>query len=352
MLSAGAAGPPRHGGSPMRRRQVLGRAVWASSLILGGCVPVVVPSGPEVRSPGLSTRSFAMSDGQDLPYFAWLPPDTPRAVILGLHGFGDYSRNAFDIPAAAFTGQGVALYAYDQRGFGAAPHRGLWPGVPTLVADCAACLGLVAERHPGTPIFLLGESMGAAVALVLAARRPALPVAGYILSAPGVRGRAGMSEFSRKTLEIASRLIPAVGFSGAAPGFSPSDNEDAMRRWSRDPLTAKEFRVDLVYGLVDLMDQALDAASRFDQRALILYGAQDRIVPPEPLRRLLAIMPANPDRRIAYYRQGHHLLLRDRGRALVIDDILAWLDQPGAPLPSGADLAAQEWLAPEHAGDG
>ncbi|WP_165982392.1 alpha/beta fold hydrolase [Dankookia rubra] len=288
-----------------------------------------------------------MSDGRELPYSAWLPERAPRFVILGLHGFGDYSRNAFDIPAPAFTSHGVALYAYDQRGFGAAPNRGLWPGVPTLVADCTAVVALLAARHPGVPVFVLGESMGAAVALVLATRHPALPVVGYILSAPGVRGRASMGEVSRTALEIASRLIPAVGFSGAAPGFSPSDNEDAMRRWSRDPLTAKEFRVDLVYGLVDLMDQALDAATRFAPRALVLYGAKDRIVPPDPLRRLLATMPASPDRRVAYYREGHHLLLRDRGRAVVIGDILAWLDQPGAPLPSGADQAAEAWLAAE-----
>jgi alpha-beta hydrolase superfamily lysophospholipase len=328
----------------MNRRHLLRTAARWSPLILAGCVPVVMPSGPEIRQPGLSTQSFTMSDGGNLPYFAWLPKERPNAVILCLHGFGDYSFNAFDIPAPAFTSQGVALYAYDQRGFGAGPHRGLWPGVPTLVADCGVVIGLLAETHPGIPIFVLGESMGAAVALVLAATQPALPVAGYILSAPGVRGRASMSEFSQATLEIASRLIPAVGFSGAAPGFSPSDNEDAMRRWSRDPLTVKEFRVDLVYGLVDLMDQALDAATRFDRRALILYGAQDRIVPPDPLRRLLATMPANPERRVAYYRQGHHLLLRDRGRALVIGDILAWLALPRAPLPSGADRAAEEWL--------
>ena len=283
----------------MRRRGILAGAALASPLLLAGCVPVVIPSGPEVRRPGLSTRSFTMSDGKELPYSAWLPLDQPRFVVLGLHGFGDYSRNAFDIPDPAFTSQGVALYAYDQRGFGAAPNRGLWPGVPTLVEDCAAVVALIASQHPGIPIFVLGESMGAAVALVLATRRPVPSVAGYILSAPGVRGRASMSEVSRATLEIASRLIPAVGFSGSAPGFSPTDNEDAMRRWSRDPLTAKEFpRSTWVYGLVDLMDQALGAATRFDARALVVYGAQDRIVPPDPLRRLLRA-PCPPARTAA-----------------------------------------------------
>jgi len=37
--------------------------------------------------------------------------------------------------------------------------------------------------------------------------------------------------------------------------------------------------------------------------------------------------------------------LRDLHRVTPIDDILAWICQPDAPLPSGADRAAAEWLA-------
>jgi acylglycerol lipase len=328
----------------MRRRDLNSLIAGIFGSALSSCAPVTIPSGPVTGQAALMSDSFVMSDGARLPYVSWQPNGALQAVVIGLHGFGDYSINAFGLPAPAFTAHSVALYAYDQRGFGAAPHRGLWPGVSTLVADCLAVMKLVAERHPGIPVFILGESMGAAVALVAAASPTAAPAAGYILSAPGVRGRASMSEFSRTMLEVASRLIPAVGFSGSAPGFSPSDNEEALRRWSRDPLTAKEFRVDFVYGLVDLMDHALDAASRFASPALILYGAHDRIVPPDALRRLLKAMPESARRRVAYYQEGHHLLLRDRKRALVIADILSWISDPKAALPSRADYAATEWL--------
>lgn len=311
---------------------------------LGGCTPVTIPSGDAVRTPDVTAKAFVMADGARLPYAAWLPAAPPRAILLGLHGFGDYSVNAFDLPAPAFNAQGLALYAYDQRGFGGGPHRGLWPGTATLAADCTAVTRLLAERHPGVPLYLMGESMGAAVALVAATGGTPPPVEGYVLLAPGVRGRASMSQFSQTTLEIASRLIPAVGFSGAAPGFSPSNNEEALRRWAEDPLTAKVFRVDFVYGLVDLMDRALQAASRFTQPALILYGAHDRIVPPDPMRRLLKALPPGPVQRIAYYEEGHHLLLRDQDRAVVIADVLSWIADNQAPLPSRADAAAMEWL--------
>jgi alpha-beta hydrolase superfamily lysophospholipase len=118
-----------------------------------------------------------------------------------------------------------------------------------------------------------------------------------------------------------------------------------MERWSRDPLTAKEFRVDFVYGLVNLMDDARAAAERFTAPALVLYGGRDRIVRQAPVRQLVEALPEGAPHRFGYYPGGHHLLLRDTGRARVAADILAWLDRPGAPLPSGADAAAARWIS-------
>ena len=76
------------------------------------------------------------ADGQVLPLRKWLPHGEVKAVILALHGFNDYS-NAFEAAGKAWAERGIATYAYDQRGFGAAPERGLWPGRAVLAADAA-----------------------------------------------------------------------------------------------------------------------------------------------------------------------------------------------------------------------
>ncbi|MBL6077904.1 lysophospholipase [Belnapia sp. T18] len=310
-----------------------------------GCTPVVMPAGLAERNPAMADKAFVTADGARLPYVSWLPEGRPRAILLALHGFGDYSFNFFEIPAPLFTGLGIGVFAYDQRGFGAGPHRGYWPGTTTLTADAAAVARLLAARYPGVPVFLAGESMGAAVALVTMAAADPPPVAGLVLLAPGVRGRASMGEFARRTLEIAAHAIPAVGFSGSAPGFSPTNNEEAMRRWGRDPLTLRTFRVDLVYGLVDLMDRALEAAPRLRTPALLLYGGEDRIVSESPVRRLLAAFGQEAPVRLGFYPKGHHLLLRDNDRAVVAHDIAAWMEAPAEPLPSGAEAAGRAWLA-------
>ncbi|HSE73222.1 MAG TPA: alpha/beta hydrolase, partial [Dongiaceae bacterium] len=50
-----------------------------------------------------------------------------------------------------------------------------------------------------------------------------------------------------------------------------------------------------------------------------------------------------PDQgRIAIYPRGYHLLLRDFNQYTVYDDIAAWIRDPEAPLPSGADRRGED----------
>lgn len=314
---------------------------------VAACAPVVMSAGLPTTEAALAGDSLLMADGAKLPLRVWLPEGgaRPRAVVLGLHGFGDHSGNAFDTPAPLLTARGVAVYAYDQRGFGAAPNRGYWAGAPTLVSDAVAAARLVRARHPGVPLYMMGESMGVAVLLAAAAAPEPPPADGYVLLAPAVRGRATMGAFAAKAMDVLSWVMPAVAFYGSSPGFAPTDNDAAMERWGRDPLTLKQFRVDLLRGLVDLMDEAMAAAPRFRGPALVLYGAKDRLVSGAPVRRLVRALPEDASLRIAFYPEGHHLLLRDKNRAVVAEDIAAWLQRPDAPLPSGADGAAARWLA-------
>ena len=57
---------------------------------------------------------------------------------------------------------------------------------------------------------------------------------------------------------------------------------------------------------------------------------------------MIAALPPGISHRPAVYRSGWHLLLRDLKAHIVLDDILAWIADRSAPLPSGADKAALE----------
>ncbi len=325
-------------------------AVLGLLLLLGACGGggmADMPRAPGLAAPAAPTMAsdaFLAEDGARLPLRVWLPEGKVTATILALHGINDYS-NAFAGPATAWAKHGIATYAYDQRGFGEAPDRGRWVGTWRLDEDAAIASRLVAARHPGVPHFLLGESMGGAVAMtaVTGAAGADRPIEdGIILSAPAVWGRANMNVFERVALWTAYHVIPGVTFTGSSLHIVASDNIAMLRALSRDRLVIKETRVDTIEGLVDLMDQAFAAAPHVTERMLLLYGKRDQVIPLEPIRDMIASLPPATagKRRIAWYENGYHMLLRDLDAAVVENDVESWIADPAAPLPSGADRDA------------
>ncbi len=305
--------------------------------------------------PRFTATSFVAADGRVLPLRKWLPPGgngagQVKAVILALHGFNDYS-NAFEGPGEAWAKRGIATYAYDQRGFGAAPERGFWPGRAALAADAATASQILRRRYPGVPLYLLGDSMGGAVAVAAMTRESGAPIPdvdGVILTAPAVWGRATMGLLPRLALWAGVRLMPGLTLTGRGLEMKPSDNIAMLRSLSRDPLVIKETRVDTIYGLVDLMDAALDSAPLLDAPLLVMYGAKDEIVPKTPIRRFVSSLPPECRHRakLAWYKDGYHMLLRDLEGPVVAADVASWVLAPSAPLPSGADRAAAEAFSP------
>jgi alpha-beta hydrolase superfamily lysophospholipase len=282
-----------------------------------------------------------MADGAMLPLRSWLPEGPPRALVIALHGMNDYS-SAFEGTGKQLAQAGIATYAYDQRGFGQAPHPGVWAGRETLIQDLKEARATLSDRHPGVPVYILGESMGGAVTIATLTRPDPPRVDGTILLAPAVWGRANMNIFEKGALWIAAHTVPWLNLSAEGLKITPSDNREMLQALARDPLVIKKTRADAVWGLVNLMDEAYDAASRVRGPALMLYGKNDEIIPKEPsfevMRRL------GPSARVAYYENGYHMLSRDLEGATVIADMAAWILDRQAPLPSGADEAARKLL--------
>jgi alpha-beta hydrolase superfamily lysophospholipase len=193
--------------------------------------------------------------------------------------------------------------------------------------------------------------MGGAVAVVAVTGEsgtPAPDVDGVILTAPAVWGRATMDLLPRLALWGGVRLMPGLTLTGRGLEIKPSDNVAMLRALSRDPLVIKETRVDTIYGLVDLMDAALDSAPSLDVKLLVMYGAKDEIVPKTPIRRFVGGLPPECRHRakLAWYTDGYHMLLRDLEGPVVAGDVASWVLAPAAPLPSGADRVAAEAFSP------
>jgi alpha-beta hydrolase superfamily lysophospholipase len=318
------------------------RAAVAGLFSLSACAPTVRGLGaapPGFSGPRLEPDALVAVDGVRLPMRVWAPQAEPWAVMVALHGMNDYS-NAFALGGPWWAEQGIATYAYDQRGFGRAADRGYWAGPEAMAQDLRTAVALVRRRHPDALVGVLGHSMGGAVAIHAFASAEPPAADRLILAAPAVWGWRRQALPNRLALWIAAHTAPGARIeapSWLARKIRASDNIEVLRAMGRDPNMIFKTRIDAIYGLVGLMQDADRELKAVTAPTLYLYGAHDEIIPKSAARH--AARGLKPTDRLAYYPDGWHLMNRDLQGPKVWADVAAFLRAPSSPLPSGAPEA-------------
>jgi alpha-beta hydrolase superfamily lysophospholipase len=316
-------------------------------LIGASCAPRLAQQGVETRLPaiesgmGLDGDRYVTRDGLRLGLMHW-DAKMPSAIIVGLHGMSDYS-NAFSMPAPWWAEHGITTYAYDQRSFGRSPDPGVWAGSAVMRRDLDDFVDVVRALHPGVPVFVLGESMGGAVAMTAFASSAPPHADGLILVAPAVWSRSEMPFLYRAALWVAAHLAGGWSLSGTGLKIMASDNIEVLRANGRDPLFQKSARSDAVYGLVNLMDEAYRAAPRLNtlnkEPVMFLYGNNDQVIPARPTKVVAGELERNAT--VKNYPNGYHMLLRDLDRTPRWADVANWVEAHAQAMGSGMAAAAE-----------
>lgn len=314
----------------MRSRFCLIILFLSLAALLGACAtPYKYPQDPARATPALYHDYAVMDDGYRLPVRQWGNPETSVAIVLAVHGLNDYSRG-FESTGSYLAQQQLTLLSYDQRGFGSTAGHGYWHGSQRMIDDSLIMLKLLQQKYPGKPLFLLGESMGGAIVLASLHQQhhePGNTIAGAVLIAPAIWSRQWMPWYQRALLWLAAHTVPAKPLTGEGLDLKPSDNIEMLQAMGRDPLVIKATRVDVLYGVTNLMDLATKTSTDSKQPVLILYGKHDQIVPREPTCEWLYILPNENKamREIIIYEHGYHMLNRDLQAQNVLDDITRWV---------------------------
>lgn len=316
------------------------RLLLVSLLGVSACAPM--SQHALVKLPGfggarLGPDALVSFDGARLPMTVWPAlGGEPWAVVIALHGMNDYAE-AFTLAGPVWAAAGVTTYAYDQRGFGRGAGRGVWGGEGLMVDDLRTACALARVRHPKAIIAVVGESMGGAVAIAAFASASPPDADRLILMSPAVWGWGEQPLPNNIALWLGAHLAPSNVLEPPrwlTNKIRATDNIEILRKMSRDRNLIFGTRIDSVYGLVGLMQDAQNEIGKVAVPTLYQYGAHDQIIPPRAARHAAAKLGSGG--RSAFYTDGYHILNRDLHRDRVLEDALAFLRDPAAPLPSGA----------------
>jgi len=281
--------------------------------------------GPAVSEPRIENGSFIARDGVVLPLTVWGPRTNPDKVVIAAHSFGEF-RDAFALIGAHLAERNIAVWAYDQRGFGNAPHRGLWAGTDTMINDFQDFTQAVRTvAGPEAPHILMGESMGAAV-VIGAVTRGAFPRPhALILSGPGVRENRPKRYWFNAGLWALTRV--AASYEADVPRTYDDRLADYhASRWAENPKIIDKVRLDTYHGLIRLSDYASEAASEISAPTLVLFGTEDSQIHPRSICALGKRLGAGGTFRI--FEGGPHLMFQVRDQNKILDLIDTWIEAP------------------------
>ena len=271
---------------------------------------------------GHQSGTFKSADGIDLFWQVWRPDGLSRATVVLAHGASEHSTR-YEHVARGFNERGYSFWALDHRGHGQSGGRRVYfDSFDDVLGDLGYLLSMAAEELPDQKPFLLGHSMGGAVATAYAIRHDS-ELAGLILSNPVASIKTAPVEAMMG--RILSRVAPKLGvYSVPAEGVSKDPEE--VRKYVEDPLNYHDkLPARTVAVLAQEVDTFADAAARITVPVLIMYSSTDPIVAPEGST-MLAEKVGSADVTVRDWDGLKHEIMNEPERDQVIGEMLDWLD--------------------------
>lgn len=288
---------------------------------------------------GIEETAFRFTGADEHPVAAWRwsKPVPVRAVLQVAHGMGEHARR-YKPKLEALMDAGVVVYANDHRGHGlTAPTPDQYGdfgagGFPALVDDMALLTRRIRTDNPGTPVILMGHSMGSFAAQLYALHHSdaidglaisgssALDLVAAVLpsdpDAPALEVFNGAFEPARTPFDWLSRDEAEVDAYIADPMCGFSVTPASMRSMveallpTAEPDALKKIRADLpVYFFSGVMDPVGGPELSFLKTLVERYAARG--------------LKVNAD----FYEGGRHEMLNEINRSDVVANLLKFVER-------------------------
>ncbi len=276
--------------------------------------------------PESTLTTYVASDGDNLAIQDWPldPGQRLRGVVLLVHGLGEHAGR-YDELARQLNSWGFAVRGYDQYGHGESGGvRGGLPSDSRLVDDLADVLSSTRARmQRGTPLILLGHSMGGLVAARLVAQGQA-PVDGLVLSSPALD--AGLSAWRRLLVNVLPAIAPNLRVRNGLDPRMISHDPRVVQAYQNDRLIHDRISARLARFIVDGGAATVQQAPGWHVPTLLMYAGDDKLVSPRGSR---AFARAAPARVVTAhcFEQHYHEIFNELDREPVYAMLRQWLDR-------------------------
>lgn len=256
------------------------------------------------------------------------------AVVIAVHGLSGASTD-FWLLGERLPLLNCAVYAYDLRGQGKDPDKAMHGDIlkaDRWLRDLVTFHKLVRERHPNTPVFWYGESLGSLIALHAAARERRGAPDALILASPVAGLRFQMSELERFVIRTTSFALPSIRVKlGDLAGLDETkvrvtNQTTHGTQMQKTPHHVESFTLRLLREVDGMIQQNERAAGRLNIPVLMLGTPHDVIATPDQVQTLFKAI-GSKDKRLNWYSRSYHLLLHDVQREKVLLDVQRWLDK-------------------------
>jgi alpha-beta hydrolase superfamily lysophospholipase len=269
------------------------------------------------------------ADGVELHVRDWpLAPGTARrGSALIVHGLGEHSGRYSHV-AAALNGVGIAACSYDHRGFGrSGGPKAVLPHPEVLLDDAKQIYDAFAAeaRAAGdsTPPFLIGHSMGGAIA-ARAVTGGWIEPRGLVLSSPALKTR--VPRFAEWVVHQSARFLPNAARPHGLPLGKISHDAAVLADAQSDPYNHRIASPRLISFILNAGAQARRDAGTVKVPTLLLVAGEDYLVDAAGARAFFeALRPGIGT--MHWYHGLYHEVFNERepDRARVLGDLTDWI---------------------------
>ncbi len=256
------------------------------------------------------------------PVYWWSSQQsTTNGVVVLLHGFALHAQT-FDTVASYLADRGFAVAAIDMRGYGERQSSDKQdsidlPATSTTIDydkslyDLELLLQLIHRAYPQLPIFLMGESLGASMAVHLSVVCPEID--GIVLANPALRV---------KTTVVARNFLPAVqmfwlrhrtiDLSHCIPKLVAADPQ--MRREAAgDELIRRTYSITDLWKTLSFMHETIALCPHVSLHVpcLILEASEETLLREGPTYKMYWMLNSD-EKTLRVFHDKAHILLETR----------------------------------------